>query len=292
MTNLLSNKWQNIDDGSQTTFFDWASGQPDNPNSRGGCVSVDLSGYWYNSNCSDNIPFVCGIADNNTTVIPPTIVTVQSSTRLPTTSISNYYLVVSDIVFIFDISTSVSQNEFHDTKTFILNALSQFNVGYQRGVQVGIISVYGDNEKFVIQVSGFKGISDYNGLQNTLNNSYPEEAANAGPGQSALVQGLQLVVSPAFIGSGYRNTTKNHLIVYITTNSSPDTAAINEAAQILSSGRYEIMAISYNGTGGNIGALRQLVGSNSGCVLTAATQAAYTGTLAQTFAKKLFVANR
>ncbi|KAE9546737.1 hypothetical protein FO519_010051 [Halicephalobus sp. NKZ332] len=170
--------------------------------------------------------------------------------------------------------------------------MNQFNIGYQKGVQVGILAVYGDNDGFASTISGFNGSSDYNTLKTALANDYPSDASTSGIGQSALTQALKLVESPEFMGAGYRNTTQNHLIVYITTTSTPIPSSITQASTILSSGDYRIVAISYQGDGSNLNNLQQLVGNNAGCVLTSSNQGDYTGAFAQSFADKIFNANK
>ncbi|KAE9546413.1 hypothetical protein FO519_010375, partial [Halicephalobus sp. NKZ332] len=219
---------------------------------------------------------------------PPTTATTSAG---QTTSTSKYYPVNADVVFIIDISQAVTQSQYQDTSTFILNALNQFNVGYQKGVQVGIIAIYGDDDGFASTISSFNGIADYNSLENALVNGYPQDAPTSGTGQATLIQALKLVMSPQFKEGGYRNTTKNHLIVYITTTSTPTQPSIDQASTILSSGDYKIVAISYQGDSSNSNALQQLVGNNAGCVLTSANQEDYTGNFALSFTDKIFNAN-
>ncbi|KAE9546108.1 hypothetical protein FO519_010680, partial [Halicephalobus sp. NKZ332] len=168
---------------------------------------------------------------------PPTTAMTSAG---QTTSTSKYYPVNADVVFIIDISQDVTQSQYQDTSTFILNALNQFNVGYQKGVQVGIIAIYGDSEGFAPLISHFNAVADYNSLKNALANGYTQNASNSGTGQSALIQALKLVMAPQFKGAWYRNTTKNHLIVYITTTSTPTQPSIDQASTILSSGDYKI----------------------------------------------------
>ena len=290
VSDFNQNGWQNVDDGSLTTYFSWASGEPGNLTSANGCVSVDLNGRWYNDHCFNDYPSVCEFnkTDTSSSWIPANTTTPAG----PITTTNIYYPVLADIVFIFDISTAISSAQFQDSRTFILNALNQFNVGYQKGAQVGLFSIYGDDDGFALQVSSFNGISDYNSLGNALNNAYPDDAAGSGSGQKALIQALKLVIAPQFKGAGYRNTTQNHLIVYITTNSVPIQSAIDEAGVILNDGSYKIIAISYQGDGSNTNALQQLVGNNTGCVLSSATADDYTGNFAQSFADKLLNANK
>ncbi|KAE9546804.1 hypothetical protein FO519_009984, partial [Halicephalobus sp. NKZ332] len=154
-----------------------------------------------------------------------------------------------------------------------------------------ILTTYGDSDGFAPIISSFNDITDYNTLNYTLTYGYPSDASNSGMGQLALTQALKLVESPEFTGSGYRNTTQNHLVVYITTTSIPTQSAITEASTILSSGDYKIVAISYQGDGFNNDVLQQLVGNNAGCFLPSSNQGDYTGAFAQYFADKIFNAN-
>ncbi|KAE9549617.1 hypothetical protein FO519_007176 [Halicephalobus sp. NKZ332] len=181
--------------------------------------------------------------------------------------------------------TNATQNSAQDAVDSIINMICS------KGVQVGILAIYGDDEGFALVISNFNGITDYNSLKNALANGYPSDASISGTGQSALTSALKLVMAPQFKGAGYRNTTQNHLIVYITTTSTPIQPSIDQASLILSSGDYKIVAISYQGDGSNLNNLQQLVGNNAGCVLTSSNQGDYTGAFAQSFADKIFNAN-
>ncbi|KAE9547157.1 hypothetical protein FO519_009631, partial [Halicephalobus sp. NKZ332] len=64
--NLSGAGWKNIDDNSNVTYFDWASGEPGNLTESNGCVSVDLHGLWYNDDCFANYSFVCEIPEDST----------------------------------------------------------------------------------------------------------------------------------------------------------------------------------------------------------------------------------
>ena len=304
VSNINQKGWQNTDDGSDATYFDWAAGEPTNLTASNGCVSVDLNGGWHDDDCLNPYPFICELNETaipSTSALPSTIFqspTSQGSTlqdlttenpitQGPTATASKYYPVVADVVFIFDVSTAVSSAQFQDTKTFILNVLDQFNVGYQKGVQVSLLSVYGDDNPYVSTDSNFSGITDYTDLTYALNYGYLSNASSSGTGQVALVLALQRVMNQDIKGAGYRNTIKNHVIVYITTSSILTQASINQASLILNDGSYKIVAISYQGNGNDINSLQELVGGNPGCVLTSVTQADYTGAFAQSFADKL-----
>ena len=71
ISNINGNGWQNIDDGSATNFFDWASGEPQNTTGNG-CVSMDTTGKWYNDDCFNNYSFACGVSEVGAPTTPGT----------------------------------------------------------------------------------------------------------------------------------------------------------------------------------------------------------------------------
>lgn len=97
-------------------------------------------------------------------------------------------LINADIVFAIDISSSVSSSQFNDTRDFIINALKDYEVGYKRDIQVGIVSIYGDYEGFAMIDTFFDGIKDNTELEEALFNSYPNDATSSGSGNAALTQ--------------------------------------------------------------------------------------------------------
>lgn len=61
VTKLLGNVWKNIDDGSNTTFFNWGPEEPSNTTGYD-CVAVNPSGIWMNDLC-DEWFFICGFPE-------------------------------------------------------------------------------------------------------------------------------------------------------------------------------------------------------------------------------------
>uniref|UniRef100_A0AC34QNG2 VWFA domain-containing protein n=1 Tax=Panagrolaimus sp. JU765 TaxID=591449 RepID=A0AC34QNG2_9BILA len=231
---------------------------------------------------------------NGTTVAPPTGPTTPIPTGPPVTTVpgqtttpSKYYPVTADVVFLIDNSQSFTQAQFTDTANFILNALQPFNIGATNNLHVALLTILGDYDQFAYTVANLNGIYDYNGLRNALNNAFQPDGPTSGTGNSALEQALKLVMGPDFKNAGYRPSINNHLIVYITAITSPNPPSIAQAQVILNSGDYKIVAISYQGNGGNTAALTSLTG-NVGCVLQSSTQADYTGAFAQSFTDKIF----
>ena len=72
VTNSLTNEWINVHDKSEAKFFNWASRESNTLNKKEGCVSMDMSGYWYSSDCSSNLPYVCEISISSTAGLPMT----------------------------------------------------------------------------------------------------------------------------------------------------------------------------------------------------------------------------
>ena len=159
MSDLFGSQWTNIDDGSNTTFFDWGSGEPNNSSNHNRCVYMDMSGYWYTDDCSHDYPYVCGVNETNvlsTTVIsstttsttaqlPSTVITTQlastAAVTTPSTMITQAtstapsgqttpstipaYTCKSYIPFSYDVSQKLTSDQFSALKTFILNPFLQ-----------------------------------------------------------------------------------------------------------------------------------------------------------------------
>ena len=77
------NEWKNIDDNLKTNFSDWKYGEPANVTENNGCVTIDTQGWWYNEDCSQSYPFVCGVPE----IIETS--TSNPSTATRTSSLSN-----------------------------------------------------------------------------------------------------------------------------------------------------------------------------------------------------------
>ncbi|KAE9547088.1 hypothetical protein FO519_009700, partial [Halicephalobus sp. NKZ332] len=74
VNDIAGTGWTNIDDGSNITYFDWASGESANSTESNGCVSVDLKGLWHNDDCFTSYSFVCEVPEveiQSTTTLSP-----------------------------------------------------------------------------------------------------------------------------------------------------------------------------------------------------------------------------
>jgi len=145
VTDLFGNGWQNIDDGSPISYTDWAPGEPNNSTSQGGCVSMDLLGYWYNDNCSSIYPFGCEFNEINassTVVIPTTtpstsptsteavtteptsVIAANTSAQVSTTTRAPAipaFLCKSHLAFAVDVSLALSADQYNSMINMILD---------------------------------------------------------------------------------------------------------------------------------------------------------------------------
>ncbi|KAE9547845.1 hypothetical protein FO519_008942 [Halicephalobus sp. NKZ332] len=118
VSDLSNGEWKNIDDGSNTTYFDWAPGEPSNSTGSTGCVSVDIKGLWHNDDCFTSYSFVCEVPEVGVT---PTTPSTETTTKAGTTTSANYPLAScwSYIPFAVDASGSLTPNQFSAMKNFI-----------------------------------------------------------------------------------------------------------------------------------------------------------------------------
>ena len=105
--------WKNVDDGSDTFYFDWANGEPVNSTgSSDRCVSVDFKGFWYSEDCSTKHFFMCGVSEISSFTTPrPT----SSPTGSPLSGPCHAY-----IPFGIDISSDIYDGIFDSMNNFIL----------------------------------------------------------------------------------------------------------------------------------------------------------------------------
>uniref|UniRef100_A0A914CD62 Uncharacterized protein n=1 Tax=Acrobeloides nanus TaxID=290746 RepID=A0A914CD62_9BILA len=178
---------------------------------------------------------------------------------------------------------------------FFLNALGTFNIATgpnnPNGTHFAIIQVPGDNWNFIPGISAsFYTITSYNQLKTAFANAFPNPNYDPpqGTGQNLLQAATSLTVDPNVLNSGYRFYISNHLVIYATTSSTPNTAAISIANSILANGTYSFMALGYQ-AGSNLPALASYVGG-SGCVYSA-NDTATLNSLADKLANQIFDAS-
>ena len=62
VTRLVGDVWKNVDDGRNTTFFNWAKKEPKNDTDIN-CVYMKPDGYWYSAQCRDTWRYICGLPE-------------------------------------------------------------------------------------------------------------------------------------------------------------------------------------------------------------------------------------
>jgi len=120
VSDVNENGWQNVDDNSITTFFDWAPGEPVSSTGYNKCVYVDSNGLWYNDNCLNSYSYVCG---TNKTSLPSTIVSTTQSATTPSSSVIPPSC-NNDIVVLIDESYATKNTaNFDQELAFLTNKL-------------------------------------------------------------------------------------------------------------------------------------------------------------------------
>ena len=66
-TRLVGGVWRNIDDGKNTTFFDWMNGEPESDKGYD-CALMNNQGLWFAYYCTySRYCFFCGVPEVNGT---------------------------------------------------------------------------------------------------------------------------------------------------------------------------------------------------------------------------------
>ncbi|KAE9548110.1 hypothetical protein FO519_008678 [Halicephalobus sp. NKZ332] len=105
--------WKNVDDGSDTTYFDWGNGEPNNSTGNyDRCVSMNLTGLWHSEDCTKQYYFFCGVPEASSYTTP------QYSTPSGATSLPS--LCHSYIPFAVDISSDVYDGLYNPLRDFLL----------------------------------------------------------------------------------------------------------------------------------------------------------------------------
>uniref|UniRef100_A0A914ZBN3 Uncharacterized protein n=1 Tax=Panagrolaimus superbus TaxID=310955 RepID=A0A914ZBN3_9BILA len=200
---------------------------------------------------------------------PPNTATTPT---IQTTTSYGYSSVPADIVLILDGSDTVTTSQIADLTSILINALNQYTID-PNYLNVAIIATLGDGLPVALVKNTFKSIITVQGLTNAINIGYQNSDFEAGSGQDSLAFGIKQLYNANFLNRGYRNSTQNHLAIYVTTTNSPNGAAIAEAQTVMSRNLFKFMAVGYQG-GANQGALTSLVGGNSDCAIVSSDQTA------------------
>lgn len=91
---MIGGVWKNVDDGNNTVFFDWASGQPTTGIGYD-CALMNAQGYWYTAGCNSYYYFICGLPEIDVNPTTPSISTTPINN--PSTSCWSYIPLNIDI---------------------------------------------------------------------------------------------------------------------------------------------------------------------------------------------------
>ncbi|KAE9548491.1 hypothetical protein FO519_008294 [Halicephalobus sp. NKZ332] len=134
VSDITGKGWENIDDGSKTAFFNWEHKEPSSASGQRGCVSMDISGYWYSNDCSNNLPYVCGVNEievplpNALQGVPPSIPTYPRPMHL---------------IILFDGTICASSNVGLDRQSQIVRAIvSNYTINTELKVAFGTPIMY------------------------------------------------------------------------------------------------------------------------------------------------------
>uniref|UniRef100_A0A0K0ERA7 EGF-like domain-containing protein n=1 Tax=Strongyloides stercoralis TaxID=6248 RepID=A0A0K0ERA7_STRER len=173
----------------------------------------------------------------------PTIETTTSSTNASTTP-SLVFNTKSDIYLINDVSSNVPADKYAYTLTnFLIQFFSNFKIS-PNYVNVAFSAVPGDGNVYFSNPT-FNTYFGIITLNSSINNSYYPIDPPQTPGQSYLYEALQMADNSNFLNTGYNPNYKPHIIIYLTTKSSPDNNAINESQNVKRNGKFKIIAIAY-----------------------------------------------
>ncbi|KAE9547027.1 hypothetical protein FO519_009761, partial [Halicephalobus sp. NKZ332] len=143
--NILGDGWRNVDDRSNIIFDNWAQNEPSNDSNA--CVSVDKEGMWYNDNCSNDYPYICGASDDEHTTTSPTL---SNTAPVAAASYYGYYGAYFDVQFnVSDMATLVEDlsQDFSSYSDLDIGIWSLTDTGlfdYKDGISVNSVVFAGN----------------------------------------------------------------------------------------------------------------------------------------------------
>lgn len=141
-----------------------------------------------------------------------------TSPTIQTTTSYGYANVPADIVLVLDGSDTVTASQITDITNILQNTFNQFTID-PNYLNVAIIVSLGDSFPVALVKNTFKSIITTQGLTNAINNAYQNSEFASGTGQDSLQMAIKQLYNPDFLNRGYRNSTQNHLAIYVTTTS-------------------------------------------------------------------------
>uniref|UniRef100_A0A0N4ZKW5 EGF-like domain-containing protein n=1 Tax=Parastrongyloides trichosuri TaxID=131310 RepID=A0A0N4ZKW5_PARTI len=225
--------------------------------------------------------------NSTTTTLPPYFTTTQQGGKTTTlkTTTAEAFKTKADIYLLLDTSLNVPANLYANFFTENLRAFFNNFIIDQNYVNVAFAPVPGDDNLLLLYPS-FNTFTNVNTLMSTINSSFFPFDDSQSSGQQNLAYLTEMAISSSFLNTGYSSSSKPHILLYVTTKSSPDNNAIMAAYHVKNGGKFKIISIVYQ-PGDNLNALNTF----SNCVYTAVEPAEFLEVL-QGFAQHISIYSR
>uniref|UniRef100_A0A0K0F3T1 EGF-like domain-containing protein n=1 Tax=Strongyloides venezuelensis TaxID=75913 RepID=A0A0K0F3T1_STRVS len=200
-----------------------------------------------------------------TSGVPPVGTTTTSgipqSGTTTTSSPSNLNTVAGNVYLILDTSSAVPSSSYSTIfSNFIASIFVQYTIS-PSFINVALSGSPGDGNLWLTNPT-FNTFTSLSMLKNVINGTYYPVDGPQTSGQSQLSVVLNQATNSNFLNTGYKSGIIPHLIIYLTTSSTPNTDAINVGQTIIKSNTFQIISIAYGSNLGNINSLTSM----SSCV--------------------------
>uniref|UniRef100_A0A0N5BCG1 EGF-like domain-containing protein n=1 Tax=Strongyloides papillosus TaxID=174720 RepID=A0A0N5BCG1_STREA len=198
---------------------------------------------------------VTQVGTTTTTGIP------QPGTTTTTSSPSNLNTVAGNVYLILDTSSAVPSSSYSTIfSNFIASIFVQYTIS-PSFINVALSGSPGDGNLWLTNPT-FNTFTSLGMLKSVANGTYYPVDGPQTSGQSQLSVVLNQATNSNFLNTGYKSGIIPHLIIYLTTSSTPNTDAINVGQTIIKSNTFQIISIAYGSNLGNINSLTSM----SSCV--------------------------
>uniref|UniRef100_A0A0N4ZQS5 EGF-like domain-containing protein n=1 Tax=Parastrongyloides trichosuri TaxID=131310 RepID=A0A0N4ZQS5_PARTI len=178
----------------------------------------------------------------------------STTTNAPSTSQKNDQ---ADVYLILDTSLALPSNTY---ATVISNLVASTFVKFTvkpNYLNVALSASPGDSNLW-LSLPTFNTFTSLDMLHVAVNNSFYPIDGPQSSGQSSLSSIINEATNPNFLSTGYSSSQIPHLLIYLTTSSTPDQAAVTAAASVRASKYFQIITISYGGIQSNYNTLKSI----------------------------------
>uniref|UniRef100_A0A0N5A151 EGF-like domain-containing protein n=1 Tax=Parastrongyloides trichosuri TaxID=131310 RepID=A0A0N5A151_PARTI len=190
----------------------------------------------------------------------------QSGVTTTTASSSSLKTDAANIYLVLDTSSAVPASSYSTIfSNFVAQILAQYNVSPQY-INVALSGSPGDSNLWLTNPT-FNTFTSLSMLKNSINGSYYPIDGPQSSGQSQLSSVIGQATNVNFLATGYNAGNIPHLIIYLTTTSTPDNNAISTGQTIINGKQFQIISIAYGSSLSNTNALQSM----SSCVYTASS---------------------